>query len=84
LLCFILVSSVSSVAAQTVQVETNGRLFRVVSTLPYGVMNSHPDGLPIAIESERLPGRLTEQLPPGFIPAHLRTRASDDGAADPR
>jgi RHS repeat-associated protein len=74
----------SHVAAQTTTIESvHGVFFRAVTTIPYGVMDSHPDGLPIAIESERLQGVATEQLPAGFAPAHLRLRAID-GAPDPR
>jgi RHS repeat-associated protein len=52
-------------------------------TLPNGVMDSYPGGLPLAVESERVPGAVTEQLPFGFLPAHLRLQSST-GAPDPR
>jgi hypothetical protein len=51
--------------------------------LPYGVMDVYPAGLPLAVESERVPGAVTEQLPLGFLPAHLR-RQSSSGTPDPR
>ncbi|MHB0972451.1 MAG: DUF6531 domain-containing protein [Thermoanaerobaculia bacterium] len=52
-------------------------------TLPYGVMDIYPAGLPLAVENERMPGAVTEQLPFGFLPAHLRLQTST-GAPDPR
>lgn len=47
--------------------------------LPYGLMDEHPGGLRLAIESERVPGAITEQLPEGFLKAHLRQMTPGGG-----
>ncbi|MHB9002080.1 MAG: DUF6531 domain-containing protein, partial [Thermoanaerobaculia bacterium] len=57
--------------------------FQMKVTLPYALMETYPGGLPLAVESERVPGAITEQLPLGFLPAHLRLQTAG-GSADPR
>ena len=57
--------------------------FQVHVTAPYGLYDSHPQGLPLVVENARVPGAVTEQTPLGFLPAHLRLRMPD-GSADPR
>ncbi|MHB0972301.1 MAG: DUF6531 domain-containing protein [Thermoanaerobaculia bacterium] len=56
---------------------------KVEVELPYGIMDEHPSGLPLAVENERLLGVATEQLPLGFLPSHLRLKTAS-GALDPR
>lgn len=57
--------------------------YKIDVNLPYGVMDAYPGGLPVALENERVPGAVTEQLPLGFLPAHLRLQ-SRSGTPDPR
>ncbi|MEO8378031.1 MAG: hypothetical protein ABI779_00060 [Acidobacteriota bacterium] len=64
------------------EIESLGAFLMEVN-LPYGIMDEHPGGVPFAVESERLPGVATEQLPLGFLPSHLRLQTAG-GALDPR
>jgi YD repeat-containing protein len=58
-------------------------VFKMDVNLPYGLMDEYPLGVPFVVENERIPGAVTEQLPFGFLPAHLRHQSSS-GTPDPR